>query len=527
MPDLLLSHPWLGVSGYRVCVSIGGGSPGQLVERAAAALEHESFLELRLDSLAEPLLAVATIGSLLAEHPDAQLVATCRRTVAGGGFTGSVEAELAVLLAAAEVGCSIVDLALESSEAMRLDQHREFRKALDAAGALLLVSYHDYQKTRDLQFTLQRLRRHQPDLIKLVSTATSLSDNLPILRLLGQQHGCPLVAIAMGEAGVSSRVLGPRAGGLFTFASSGAGSETAPGQLSASTLRDLYRVDALGAATRVYGVAGQPIAQSLSPLMQNTAFRAKGIDAVLLPLVTASADDLIRVVRELPLAGVSVTMPLKQSILPLLDHVDPLAARVGACNTIVRTAEGKLHGYNTDLAGVIEPLARRLTLKGSRVLVEGAGGAARAAVFGLLDAGAEVWIKNRTEAAAAALAAESGAQMAEPSMLSGGWFDALVHATPAGMRAPSAAQSLGDQDQEPAPMRDQVPLPASLIFDMVYRPLETPLIRRARAEGLPVITGIEMFVQQGARQFELWTGDAAPEPEMRRVVLEALGDENG
>jgi 3-dehydroquinate dehydratase/shikimate dehydrogenase len=537
---------WAGRPGYKVCVAIAGTSPAAMIERAGRVLAEHPFLELRLDSLPEPALLPPLLAPLLQQHPAAQFIATCRRREAGGDFEGSVAGELAVLEAAAQVGCGIVDLALETTEEMRLDQHRSFHEALRASGAMLMVSYHNYHRTGDLDLTLQRLSRHQPDIVKLVTTANSLSDNLAILRMLGSRQGSPVVGIAMGEAGIPSRVLSVRSGALFTFAAADTGAETAPGQLTAATLRDLYRIDTINAATRVYGVAGQPIAHSLSPLLHNTGFRARGINSVFLPLATSSANDLLQLVRGLPLEGVSVTMPLKEAVLPFLDHIDPLAAKVGACNTIVRSKNGELHGYNTDVAGVTEPLTERLDLNGARILVRGAGGAARAAVFGLREAGAEVWIQNRTPARAAALATEAGAHLVSSGVTGSGLgnsnvagvsFDAIVNATPLGMESCAALSPVRERPSGevsgPLPgslswppgdaaQAEDDPLPAKLIFDMVYRPLETPLIAQARAQGLPVITGEEMFVHQGARQFELWTGEAAPQDEMRRAVLDAL-----
>jgi 3-dehydroquinate dehydratase/shikimate dehydrogenase len=507
---------WAGAAGYTVCVAVAGPSPAAMLERAAGLLGGHNFVELRLDSLPDPRLLPPLLASLLEQHPDARLIATCRRTEAGGGFAGSVGEELAILEAAARAGCSIVDLSLESAELMLIDRQRLFREALADAGAALLLSYHDYRHTRDLALTFERLNRFHPDIVKLVSTATTLTDNLAILQLLSERHKVPLVAIAMGDPGIVSRVLGPRSGSLFTFAAADAGAETAPGQVTAATLRDLYRIGQITPGTRVYGVAGKPIAHSLSPLLHNTGFRVHGVDAVFLPLVTESVDDLLQLARDLPLDGLSITMPLKQAILPLLDYIDPLAARVGACNTVVRTPRGLLHGYNTDVAGITAPLKHRLgTLEGVRVLVQGAGGAARAAVFGLRDKGAEVWILNRTQATAESLAREAGAHVADASMLSAG-FDVLVNATPLGMHLPSSIDGAAD------PLDAVATLPARLVFDMVYRPRETPLIERARAQGLEVITGAEMFVHQGARQFELWTGQPAPEAEMLRAILDVL-----
>jgi 3-dehydroquinate dehydratase/shikimate dehydrogenase len=319
------------------------------------------------------------------------------------------------------------------------------------------------------------------------------------------------VGIAMGEEGLVSRVLGPRAGGAFTFAASSAGAETAPGQVTAHTLRDLYRVEHLDQATRIFGVAGNPIAHSLSPLMHATAFRRENVNAVLLPLKTRTLDDLLTLVRGLPLAGVAVTMPLKQQVLPYLANMDPLTARIGACNTLRTGADGKLYGFNTDVAGVVRPLEKRMRLKGAHIAVLGAGGAARAAVFGLVAQGAEVFIVNRTHEHAVALAKEAKAKALKHEQFAKTRFDAVINSTPCGMAGSNQALPIEESE-----------LNTALVFDMVYNPLETPLIKLAVERGIPVVKGIEMFVQQGARQFEIWTGKPAPEAEMQRVVELAL-----
>jgi 3-dehydroquinate dehydratase/shikimate dehydrogenase len=329
-----------------------------------------------------------------------------------------------------------------------------------------------------------------------------------VLRLIEDRSlSANVVGIAMGEEGLVSRVLGPRAGAAFTFASSGDGVETAPGQVTAKTLRDLFRVEHLDQATRIFGVAGNPIAHSLSPLMHNTAFRRENVNAVMLPLKVRALDDLLAVVRELPLAGVAVTMPLKQEVLPFLANMDPLTGRIGACNTLRTGADGKLYGFNTDVAGVVRPLEKRLTLKGARIAVLGAGGAARAAVFGLVAQGAEVVVVNRTHETAVALAKEAKAKALKLEQLAKHHFDVLINSTPCGMKG--SKQALPIEENQ---------LNAGLVFDMVYNPLETPLLKLAHSRGIPVVSGIEMFVQQGARQFEIWTGKPAPEAEMLRVV---------
>lgn len=512
-----LAHPSAPVSAPRprlgkICVAVQGSTSAELLDRATAALPDSRLIEFRLDALAKPAGALKDIKEFLGDHRDVTAIATCRRKTGGGNFAGSLNSELEILLKAAEAGCHIVDLELESAEQATRPQLARFRESLRAAGAALLISFHDFTRTKGLNQAAARIEAFEPDFVKVVSTARSLADNLAVLRLIEDQSlGSHVVGIAMGEEGLISRVLGPRAGAAFTFASVGEGVETAPGQISARALHDVYRIDQLDPATRIFGVAGNPISHSLSPLLHNTAFRRENVNAILLPLKAKSVDDLLTVARELPLGGVAVTMPLKQEVLPHLANMDPLTARIGACNTLRTGADGKLYGFNTDVAGVVRPLERRMRLKGARILVLGAGGAARAAVFGLVEQGAEVFIVNRTHETAVSLARKAKAKSLKQEALAKNRFDAIINTTPVGMAGVKQALPLKESE-----------LNASLVFDMVYNPLETPLLKLARSRGLAVISGLEMFVQQGARQFEIWTGKPAPESEMQRVVEVAL-----
>jgi len=492
----------------KLCVAIQASSPSELFDRAEAALKDAKFLEFRLDSLPKPAVALPYLKQFLAEHRDVTAIATCRRKQNGGGFDGSLATELDILAKAAQAGCQIVDLELESAEEAKPSQLTKLR----AAGAALLVSFHDFTRTRGLPQAADRVEACKPDFVKVVSTARSLSDNLAVLRLIEDRSlSAHVVGIAMGEEGLVSRVLGPRAGAAFTFAAFSDGTETAPGQVATRTLLDLYRVESLDQATRVFGVAGNPIAHSLSPLLHNTAFRREIVNAVLLPLKVRALDDLLTMIRELPLAGVAVTMPLKQEVLPHLANMDPLTARIGACNTLRTGADGKLYGFNTDVAGVVRPLEKRLRLKSARIAVLGAGGAARAAVFGLVEQGAEVFVVNRSHDRAVTLARHAKAKSLKHEAFAKQHFDVLINCTPCGMQGVKQALPIAESE-----------LNAGLVFDMVYNPLETPLLALARSRGIPVVSGLEMFVQQGARQFEIWTGKPAPEAEMMRVVEHAL-----
>src|SRR5277367_3831960 len=492
----------------KVCVAIIGATPAEMLEKATAVVKETPFLEFRLDYLEKPLLALPKLKHFLTENTAVTAIATCRRAANGGKFAGNLAAEMEILTKAATSGFHIVDLELESTESLKKGELQKLRDT----GVALIISHHDFAATKDLDGIFKRIEPFQPDFIKIVPTAKTLTDNVTLMRFIERMDDhSNIIGLCMGDAGIISRVLGLRAGSAFTFAAATTGEETGPGQIAARTLIDTYRIDQVDAATKVYGVAGNPIRSSLSPIMMNTAFRRETVNAVYLALQANKLSDLLKLVHEIPIQGLSVTMPLKQEIMAHLEKTDPLSAKIGACNTVLRAQDGKLYGFNTDVAGITGPLEKRLSLRGAKVLVLGAGGAARAAVFGLREKGAEVFILNRTPETAQKLARQAGAKTIKKDALAKTPFDVVINATPIGMAGIKSTPLLEAKD-----------LNTKLVFDLVYNPLETPLLRMARQKGIPIITGIEMFVQQGARQFEIFTGKPAPEEEMLRVVIHAL-----
>jgi len=492
----------------KLCVAIVGSTPAEMIDKALEAVRENTFIEFRLDYLPNPLAALPKIKQFLSERSEVTAVATCRRAATGGKFKGTIAAELEILEKASSSGCQLVDIELQTAEALKQGQLDKLR----AHGAALIISYHDFTTTKDLDGIFERIHPYEPEFIKIVSTAKTLADNVTMMRFLERTRDLAnVVGICMGDQGLISRVLGLRAGSIFTFAAAHPGEETGPGQISVRTLQETYRIDQVDAATKVYGVAGNPIKHSLSPLMMNTAFRRETVNAVFLGLQTTKISDLLTLVREVPVNGLAVTMPLKEEILQHLEKTDPLSEKVGACNTVVRSQDGKLYGFNTDVAAIIRPLERRLQLKDAKILVLGAGGAARAAVFGLKDKGAEVFILNRTPETAQKLARQAKAKTFRRDQLAKTHFDVIINATPAGMHG-----------VKPASILEPKEINARLVFDLVYNPIDTPLIRMAREKGIAVVTGVEMFVHQGARQFEIWTGKPAPEDDMLRVVVHAL-----
>ncbi len=490
----------------RICVALQAPTAVELVEKAEATVRDNPFIELRLDYLKQHAPVFQKLRRFVDYHPEALLVATCRRAAGGGKFRGSLAAQVDILVKAAACGCQFIDLEFESVSALKSKDLDRLR-----AAAASILSFHDFRATRKLQETFQKMAAFPADYYKVVSTAGSLYDNVVMMKFLereSEKHS--MIGLCMGEQGIISRVLCVRAGSVFTFGSANPGEETAPGQIAARTLRETYRLEQVDAATKVYGVAGDPVAHSLSPLMMNTALRRENVNGVYLALHATTIADLMACVRDIPLHGLSVTMPYKQAILQYLDNTDTVSEKIGACNTVIRAQDGKLYGYNTDVAGVVRPLEQRLHLANAKVLVVGAGGAARAAVFGLKERGAEVFIMNRTASVGQKLARQARAKFLNRTQMRDLEFDVIVNATPVGMNG-GKVSPLGEKE-----------LNARVLFEMVYTPAETRLVKMARAKGMHVITGAEMFVQQGARQFEIWTGKPAPADDMFRVVTMAL-----
>jgi 3-dehydroquinate dehydratase/shikimate dehydrogenase len=491
----------------RVCVALTASDPAELVEKADAMFRDNPFLEFRLDYIGKPALAIPKIKQFIETHPGTVVIATCRRAASGGKFRGSIASQLDILAKASAVGCQLLDVELQTAQKCKPAQLQKLRSR-----SALILSFHDFRATKKLDETLEKMRAFPADFYKVVSTATTLSDNVAMIQFLGREaDNNSLIGMCMGEQGLISRVLGVRAGSVFTFASASPGEETAPGQVTAQELRSLYRIESVDAATRVYGVAGDPVSHSLSPAIMNAAFRRENVNAVYLALHAKTLKDLLYCVREIPIHGLSITMPYKEAILSHLDNTDSHTTKIGACNTVVRAQDGKLYGFNTDTSGVVRPLERRLTtLQDAKILVLGAGGAARAAVFGLKERGAEVYILNRSLAPAQKLARRARARAIKRADLKKYAFDVIVNATPVGM---------GNSRETPLQEKE---INARYVFDMIYDPPETQLLKLAKQRGAQIIPGIEMFVHQGARQFEIWTGKPAPQDDMMQVVMLAM-----
>lgn len=481
----------------QLCVSLTEETTAGTIDRMADLTPVADLFEIRGDLI----LDLDLLALLRARRKP--LLFACRPVQEGGRFAGDEVRRRNVLLEAVKRGFDWVDV--------------EFRSGfldvmLEKAGNGLVVSWHDLERVpQDLAGLYSRMCARGADVVKIAVTPRSFADVGRLVAFAEETSGSagvPLVAIAMGPLGILTRVLAGRYGAPFTYASAAAGAESAPGQLEAGAMADLFRVRQIGPDTKVFGVLGSDVARSLSPVLHNRAFGARGLRAVYVTLESEALEPFIRALPALRLSGFSVTRPYKTAILEHLQEVEEDAALCGSVNTVV-VHDGLLQGSTTDGRGVTGPLRRLLDLKGKAVTIVGAGGAARAAALALRRKGAKVTVVARDLGQAQSVAAMVGcAWAALPDGLARP-YDVLVNATPLGSHAHP------DETPVPAPLLR----PGAVVFDMVYDPCETRLLREAIGAGCRTIGGLEMLIAQALAQFETWTGLEAPHEVMKSAAL--------
>lgn len=458
-------------------------------------MSDADLIELRLDSVSDPDVAGALAGR---KRP---VIVTCRPVWEGGEFTGSEDERRRILGEALALGADYVDV--------------EWRAGFDdlislTGGRRIVLSMHDYTSMPgDLGESARAMRATGAEVIKIAGTANSLSDCVRLFDFgaaQGKQGG--MVLIAMGEHGLASRVLAGRLESTWTYA----GAISSVGQLGAATMLEEYRFRSVTESTDVYGLVGSPVAHSVSPAMHNAAFRAARLDAVYLPLRAVDVDDFAAFARAIGLKGASVTIPFKVALYEHVDEAYAVARRIGAINTI-RIVDGRWLGGNTDASGFLRPLQdRHVPLRGMRAAILGAGGAARAVAIALTSSGVDVRVhaRDRARAEEVAMIVSGGAGPWPPER--GSW-DLLVNCTPVGMYP--------DPDRTPVGAEA---LTGRLVYDLVYSPKTTRLLREAELAGCETIGGLEMLVAQAREQFQWWTDERPPAGVMRAAAERRLAE---
>ena len=475
----------------KLCATVTADTMAELRTRRDRVGDAD-LVELRLDSVRDPSAAAALAGR---RKP---VIITCRPKSEGGMFEGSEEERRRILTEALTLGAEFVDLEWRGSCADLITH---------TGGRRIVLSHHDFQGTPvDVHDTAHAMLASGAEVVKLAVTAHRLGDCLT-LRAVGQQTRVPMVLIAMGDAGVATRVLASWFGSCWTYA----GDHVAPGQIDVERLQQEFRFRRIGSRTAIYGVAGKPVAHSVSPSMHNAAFRAANLDAVYLPLAAADFDDFMTFADALNLAGASVTAPFKVPAFERADECDPVSRRIQSVNTLRRVGT-KWLGCNTDVSGFLSPLESVMKLAGKRATVLGAGGAARSVAVALASAGVRVTLCARRSEQARSIAAFTGAAIGEWPPGAGTW-DVLVNATPVGT-APAAHES---------PLPPGHALDGQLVYDLVYNPPQTRLLRDAAQAGCRTIGGLDMLVAQAQAQFEWWTEQRPVDRVMRDAAVARLG----
>jgi len=439
-------------------------------------------IELRLDYIRD-----FDLKKLLSSKKRPVIV-TCRPKRQGGLYDGPEEKRLAVLQDAMRAGADYVDVEYDCID--RLQKTGDCK---------LIVSYHNFDGAPDdLSDIYWRMSSSFADIVKVAVQVTDVLDNAVLFDIL--MHAAkPTIALGMSEGGVPSRVLAPKFGGFLTYASLAEGKESAPGQVTAQELIDFYKFRRINADTKIYGVVGKPVYHSVSPYLFNSLFAETGHKGVYLFFEVEDVGRFVSVMRRYDIGGFSVTIPHKEKALDAVDEVAGAARDIGALNTIAKK-DDTLYGFNTDMEAAVCAIEDGLggKLSGKRVLLLGAGGAARAVCYGLKRAGARLTILNRTVSRGRQLAERAGCAWGPLERAGEVDYDILVNCTSTGM----------------SPKTDESPVPAeflregTLVFDAVYTPVETRLLREARAAGAKTVSGLEMFIRQAALQFEIWTAAA-------------------
>jgi 3-dehydroquinate dehydratase/shikimate dehydrogenase len=474
----------------KLCVTVAAPTMAELRERRDRVTDAD-LVELRVDSVRDPSAAAALADRRL------PVIFTCRPTWEGGWFAGSEEERKRLLVEAQTLGAEYLDV--------------EWRAGFDdviagRGGKGVVLSTHDYDGVAgDLESRARAMRATGAEVVKLAVMPKGLADNLALLPLT-KDSAAATVVIGMGEAGLPTRILAGRFGSAWTYT----GDRIAPGQIPASEMCGQYSFRSLGEGTAVYGVVGRPVSHSISPAIHNAAFRATRLDAVYLPLAATDFEDFRRFADALPIAGASVTAPFKVDAFQAASDLDAVSRRVHAVNTLKRNG-ARWSACNTDVAGFLAPLEAKAPVRGMRAIVLGAGGAARAVGIALASAGASVTFAARRSEQATDVATMTGGAVTSWPPEPGSW-DVLVNTTPVGT----------------APRVDETPMPRELltgrlVYDLVYNPIETRLLREAGAAGCGTLGGLDMLIAQAQKQFEWWTGVHAPERAMRDAALKALG----
>lgn len=496
-----------------ICVSLGRTRHKMMIaEHQALAQRGAELVELRLDWISHS----PDLSRLLDNRPT-PVVVTCRRSQDKGLWKKDEEARQVLLRAAILKGVEYVDL--EEDAAHQIPRYGKTKR---------IISHHDFEQTPlddELETIHARLCKLDPDVIKIVTMAHTPADSIRILKLI-QNSRIPTVGFCMGELGVFSRILCGKFGAPFTYATFNKDRQMAPGQLSFEEMKRTYRFDQIGPETEIFGVLGDPIAQSMSPLIHNAAFKALGMNKVYVPFRVPKDqfNFTLGQFKWLGVKGFSVTIPHKEAVVEQTSNFDGPVSMIGAANTLYKDDENQWWAANSDYDAALQSLALggaddpnapptpEEFLSGKKVLILGSGGVARAIGAGVMNCGGALTVTNRTSTRATELAKHLGCQMITWENRGAQYADVLINCTPVGMHP----------DVNHTPFAENWFRDGMVVFDTIYNPEQTLLLKQAKLRGCKTVSGVEMFVRQAAVQFQKFTGQPAPLEVMQRKLRRTI-----
>jgi len=458
-----------------ICVVIKGPTFEEAHHQISKALEYADLVELRLDLF--EILDLEALKSLQT-HFSIPMIFTLR----------SQSKRLEDIRSLAALKPQYLDLEEETPPYFIAEIASQY------PAVKLILSYHHFEATpEDLEGIYFEMKKTPAYFYKVAVTA---QNSLDAMRLIfwAKESDDKLIAISMGSHGQISRILSPMIGCPITYAALEEGGEVAPGQLSAKILIDRYHHRSLNLETTLYGLIGDPVSQSISHETHNRFMSAQGLNAVYIKMQVKAEEltDFLDYAKRLPFCGLSVTMPLKERILSLLDEIDSQAAAIGAVNTLL-LKKGKTFGYNTDGIGALNAIESEFLVRGKRMVIIGAGGASKAIAYEAIHRGALVTIINRDSTKAFQMAKRLqcvGKGLEDMADCAKAGYDILINCTPVSM-----------------PIDPQYILPHVLVMDITTKPKETMLLQHAMRKNCQIVYGYKMFVEQAKGQFDLWFKD--------------------
>ena len=486
-----------------ICIPITAKTIDEAIIELKEAEKLVDLIELRIDYIKD--IDKNKLNKLL-ENRNKKVIVTCISKDSNGNFEGNEEDRIDLLKSAIELNSDFIDIEIDVDK-------NAIKSIIDNKNKTkIIVSYHNFKETPDseeLNKIYNEIKKLNPDLIKIVTNANSINDNFRIFNLLSGKN--ELIAFCMGLRGQISRILAPKYGSKITFASLKENKESAVGQISIEEMKNVYNIDMINNETKVLGVVGEFAENSMSKYMHNAAFKENNLNFVYMPFKVRKEElkEFIKNLREFDFKGSSITIPHKVNITKCIDEIDETAKKIGAVNTIVNK-NGKLIGFNTDYYGAVQASKEKTQLSNKKILVIGAGGGARAVIYGLKKENAQITITNRTISKAESLAKEfdikfEGIKNMKKLIEN---KDIIINTTSVGMN-PNINESIIKEDEFSE---------GKLVMDIVYKPINTKLTGLAKKANCNVITGDRMLIYQAMKQFSLWT-DKEPDFNLMELSL--------